>query len=496
MSKFQLPNQPFSYQNFVGGKYIDSSSGATFNRESPGHGVVIGEYPLSNKQDTEEAIATAKKAFYSKEWSEMTGADREQIIRKTAQIIRDRAEELALIETLESGKPISQAIDEMEWAAGIWDYAATLARHIAGDVNTNVGSDMTAMMQKVPVGVVGMITPWNFPLLIISQKLPIALAAGCTAVIKPSEMTPGTTLLLGKILKDAGLPDGVVNILSGYGDPVGQTIAESEEVDMITFTGSTAVGKHIVRAAAGNLKKVELELGGKNPQIIFPDADIDALIDAVVFGIYFNMGECCNSGSRIVIHEDVADEFVEKVLAHAKKVKVGDPLDPTVKVGAIINNMQFDKIMGYIQSGKDQGATVKLGGNELDLKKGQFIEPTIFCDVKPDMEIAKEEIFGPVLSVIKFKTAEEAIAIANGTEYGLSAGVWTKDLDTAMIMTRRIEAGTVWVNNWMSGYPEIPFGGMKQSGLGRELGPHSIDEFMETKSVLIKTGATPGNWVG
>ncbi|GAL67986.1 aldehyde dehydrogenase [Jejuia pallidilutea] len=382
----------------------------------------------------------------------------------------------------------------MEWAAGIWDYAATLARHIAGDVNTNVGSDMTAMIQKVPVGVVGMITPWNFPLLIISQKLPIALAAGCTAVIKPSEMTPGTTLLLGGILKEAGLPDGVVNILSGYGDPVGMTLAASEEVDMITFTGSTAVGKHIVRAAANNLKKVELELGGKNPQIIFPDADIDALIDAVVFGIYFNMGECCNSGSRIIIHESVAKGFEEKVIEHAKKVKTGDPLDPSVKVGAIINNMQFDKIMEYINSGISQGATVKLGGKPLDSEKGNYIEPTIFSDVKPDMDIACDEIFGPVLSILKFKTIEEAIEIANGTEYGLSAGVWTKDLDTAMIMTRKIEAGTVWVNNWMSGYPEIPFGGMKQSGLGRELGPHAIDEFMEIKSVLIKTGATPGNW--
>ncbi|WP_042248806.1 aldehyde dehydrogenase family protein [Jejuia pallidilutea] len=482
--------------NFVNGSYVDSSSNETFERVSPGHGNVIGKYPLSNKKDTDEAISVAKKTFKSSEWSNMAGSDREKIIRKAAAIIRERAEELALIETLESGKPISQALDEMEWAAGIWDYAATLARHIAGDVNTNVGSDMTAMIQKVPVGVVGMITPWNFPLLIISQKLPIALAAGCTAVIKPSEMTPGTTLLLGGILKEAGLPDGVVNILSGYGDPVGMTLAASEEVDMITFTGSTAVGKHIVRAAANNLKKVELELGGKNPQIIFPDADIDALIDAVVFGIYFNMGECCNSGSRIIIHESVAKGFEEKVIEHAKKVKTGDPLDPSVKVGAIINNMQFDKIMEYINSGISQGATVKLGGKPLDSEKGNYIEPTIFSDVKPDMDIACDEIFGPVLSILKFKTIEEAIEIANGTEYGLSAGVWTKDLDTAMIMTRKIEAGTVWVNNWMSGYPEIPFGGMKQSGLGRELGPHAIDEFMEIKSVLIKTGATPGNWVG
>lgn len=496
MKIFKLPEKPKEYKNFINGKWVDSSSQKIFERISPGHGEVVGRYPLSNREDTETAISVAKKAFKSKKWQEMAGSERENIIRKTASIIRQRAEELALIETLESGKPISQAIDEMEWAAGIWDYAATLARHISGEVNTNLGSDMTVMMQKVPIGVVGMITPWNFPLLIISQKLPIALAAGCAAVIKPSELTPGTTLLLGEMLKEAGLPDGIVNILAGYGDPVGQTLAESYDVDMITFTGSTEVGKHIVRASAGNLKKTVLELGGKNPQIIFPDADIDALIDAVVFGIYFNMGECCNSGSRIIIHEDLLARFEEKLIAHAKKVKVGDPLDPTVKVGAIINNMQFDKIMGYVESGKAQGATVKLGGNSINLEKGLFIEPTIFTNVKPEMDIACEEIFGPVLSVLTFRTIEEAIEIANSTVYGLSAGVWTKDLDTAMIMTRNIAAGTVWVNNWMSGYPEIPFGGMKQSGLGRELGPQSIDEFMETKSVLIKSNCSPGNWVG
>ncbi|WP_242158955.1 aldehyde dehydrogenase family protein [Aestuariivivens sediminis] len=494
MKTFRLPEKHKEYKNFINGKWVESSSNETFERISPGHGEVVGCYPLSNQRDTEIAILSARNAFKSKEWSHLTGAEREKIIRKTASIIRERAEELALIETLESGKPISQAIDEMEWAAGIWDYSATLARHIAGEANTNVGNDMTVMMQKVPIGVVGMITPWNFPLLIISQKLPIALAAGCTAVIKPSELTPGTTLLLGEILQEAGLPNGVVNILAGYGNPVGQTLAESNDVDMITFTGSTAVGKHIVRASAGNLKKVTLELGGKNPQIIFPDADIDVLIDAVVFGIYFNMGECCNSGSRIIIHEEVVTSFIEKVVTHAKKVKVGDPLDPKVKVGAIINNKQFDKIMEYIASGKAQGATLKLGGNRITSKKGLFIEPTIFIDVKPEMDIACEEIFGPVLSILTFKTNEEAIEIANNTVYGLSAGVWTKDLDTAMIMTRNIDAGTVWVNNWMSGYPEIPFGGMKQSGLGRELGPQSINEFMETKSILIKSNPASGNW--
>jgi len=426
----------------------------------------------------------------------MAGADRAKIILKVGEGIRKRAEELALIETLESGKPISQAIDEMEWAANLWDYASTLCRHQYGDVNNNLGDDMMAYMYRQPIGVVGMITPWNFPLLIISQKLPFVLAAGCTGVVKPSELTPGTTLKLGEILQEAGVPDGVVNILSGYGDPVGRTMSESMDVDMISFTGSTMVGKQIVAASQHNLKKVSLELGGKNPQIVFPDADMDAVIDAVVFGVYFNMGECCNSGSRILVHEDVSDTFVERVLELSRKVRVGDPLDPSVKVGAIIDDRQQQKIMEYIESGRTQGAELKLGGGVLESKLGRFIEPTVFSEVRPDMDIAKEEVFGPVLSIIKFRDLEEAVQIANSTVYGLSASVWTKDIDTALIMSKRIEAGTVWVNNFMSGYPEVSFGGFRQSGLGRELGRFSIDEFTELKSVLIHIGPAGEGWVG
>jgi len=491
----ELPEKPFMYQLFIDGKYVDSISGKKFTRMSPAHNVIIGEYALAGKEDAELAIKAARKAFNNESWKMMPGAARAKIINRVAALIRENSEELAFIETLESGKPISQAIDEMEWAAGIWDYAATLCRHQHGDVINTLGKDMFAAMFRQPIGVVGMITPWNFPLLIISQKLPFALAAGCTAVVKPSELTPGTTLRLGGMLKEAGIPDGVVNILAGYGDPVGKTMSESMDVDMISFTGSTFVGKQIVAASQHNLKKVSLELGGKNPQIIFPDADMDAVIDSVVFGVYFNMGECCNSGSRIIVHKDIADEFVDKVLEHAKKVKVGDPLDPTVKVGAIINDQQLDKILKYIKSGKDQGACLKMGGDLINTEVGKYVKPTVFCDVRPDMEIAKEEIFGPVLSVIKFENTEEAVSIANSTIYGLSASVWTKDIDTAMIMSRSIEAGTVWVNNFMSGYPEVSFGGFKQSGLGRELGRFSVEEFSELKSVLIHIGTPGGKWI-
>lgn len=490
----ELPAKPFRYQLFINGNYVEALSGKRFTRESPAHNVVIGDYALADKEDTTFAIQSAREALKDT-WAMMPGSDRAKIINKVAALIRENADELALIETLESGKPISQAIDEMEWAAGIWDYAATLCRHHYGDVNNNLGSDMLALMIRQPIGVVGMITPWNFPLLIISQKLPFALAAGCTAVVKPSEFTSGTTLKLGGLLKQAGVPDGVVNILSGYGDPVGKMMTESMEVDMISFTGSTIVGKQIVAASQHNLKKVSLELGGKNPQIIFPDADMDSVIDAVVFGVYFNMGECCNSGSRVLIHEHVADDFVARVVQHAKKVKVGDPLDSQVKIGAIINDKQLEKINSYILSGKQQGATLSLGGSTISSLSGKYLEPTIFTDVLPEMDIAREEIFGPVLSIIKFKTIEEAIEIANNTIYGLSASVWTKNLDTAITMCKKIKAGTVWVNNFMSGYPEISFGGMKQSGLGRELGRFSTDEFSELKSVLVRIGASNGKWV-
>ena len=496
MKRYHLPENPYRYKILINGKWVEAEDGQTYECESPAHGKTVGIYPLCSAADTKKAIKAARQAFQEGSWPSLAGSDRAIIINRVAALIRERTEELALIETLESGKPITQAIDEMEWAAGLWDYAATLCRHQYGDVNNNLGSDMLAFMYRQPVGVVGMITPWNFPLLIISQKLPFALAAGCTGVVKPSELTPGTTLKLGEILQQAGVPDGVVNIVSGFGDPVGQTMTESVDVDMISFTGSVVVGKKIIAASQHNLKKVSLELGGKNPQIIFPDADMETAIDAVVFGVYFNMGECCNSGSRILIHEDIADDFVEKVLMHAKKVKVGDPLDPTVKVGAIINNHQQEKILKYIESGKSQGAKLMLGGEKMKSDIGRFIQPTIFSDVRPDMNIAREEIFGPVLSVIRFRDIDEAAHIANSTIYGLSSSVWTRDLDTAIIMSRKVEAGTVWVNNFMTGYPEISFGGFRQSGLGRELGRFSIDEFSELKSVLIHVGSPGGKWIG
>ncbi len=483
-----------TYNLWIDGKATEAASGKRYDRISPGHDVKVGDYAAADASDVDRAVAVARKAFDEGDWPHVSGADRATLLIRTAELIRANAEALAVIETLESGKPIAQARDEVQWAAGIWDYAATLARHLYGDVYNNLGADALGMTIREPIGVVGLITPWNFPLLIISQKLPFALAAGCTAVVKPSEFTPGTTLRLAELLAEAGLAEGVVNVVTGYGDPVGSRLAEHDDVDMISFTGSTRVGKAIVAASQHNLKKVSLELGGKNPQILFSDADLEAALDAVVFGVCFNMGECCNSGSRLLVHESIANDFVERVVEKSRGVIVGDPLDDHTQIGAIINADQFDKIMGYIEQGKADGAKVQLGGCPLTQPTGRYIETTVFDHATADMSIAREEIFGPVLTVVRFKDVDEAVRIANDTAYGLSAGVWTKDLDTAMQTARRVRAGTVWINTFMDGAFELPFGGFKQSGLGRELGRNAAEEYTEVKTLFTHFGPRTSWW--
>jgi betaine-aldehyde dehydrogenase len=489
-----IPKTPFQYQLWIGGKEVPSRSGKRFERRSPAHGTVVGEYAAADAADVDAAVQSAREAFNIGPWPQTSGAERMKCLLKAAELIRGQKEELALVETLESGKPISQARDEMDWTAGLWDYAATLCRHIHGDTYNALGAAMLGLVVREPIGVVGMITPWNFPLLIVSQKLPFALAAGCTCVVKPSELTSGTTLRLGKILAESGVPDGVVNIVSGFGDPVGTRLSSHPDVDMTSFTGSTNVGKAVINAARGNVKKVELELGGKNPQIIFADADLAAAADAAVFGMCFNQGECCNSGSRLLVQRPIAEEFVRRLVEMVRKVPVGDPLDEKTKIGAIASEQQFNKILGYIDQGRRAGANLQLGGQPLQIPNGRFIEPTIFDGVSPDMAIAKEEIFGPVLSVLTFDTAEQAIEIANGTPYGLSASIWTRDFDTALSASRRIRAGTVWVNTFMDGYPELPFGGYKESGQGRELGRFAIEEFTELKTIQLHLGPRTSWW--
>ncbi len=484
-------------RHLIGGRWCDSADGATFDRHSPSHGVLVSRSARGGTAEAEAAIAAARTAFDSGDWSRTTGKARAAVLLRVADLIEREAERIALFETLETGKPITQARGEVTGAADLWRYAAALARTLHGDSHNTLGADMLGVVLKEPIGVVSIITPWNFPFLILGQKLPFALAAGCTCVVKPSELTPTTTAMLGALLAEAGLPAGVVNIVLGHGQPVGATLARHPQVDMVTFTGSTGVGRAIAAAASATLKKVALELGGKNPQVIFADADLDEAADAVTFGVYFNAGECCNSGSRIIVHADVADALVDRVVALSRQVAFGDPLNPATQVGAIVSAAHQDKIDGYVRDAVAAGATLRLGGAPLRVEglPGEFYQPTVVCGVTPDMPIAREEVFGPVLSVLTFRTPDEAVALANDCAYGLSAGVWSENVHTCLDFARRVQAGTVWTNTWMDGFPELTFGGVKQSGLGREIGPYGLEEFLEVKTVAMRVGRTRAPWV-
>jgi betaine-aldehyde dehydrogenase len=481
-------------QMLIGGASVEALAGSRFELKSPAHQVTVGSYPSGDAADVDRAVAAARLAFDSGPWPRLPAADRARALHKVSELIARDLEALARVETLEGGKPISQARDEMASAADLWAYAATLARHAYGDAHSGLGQDMLGLVLREPLGVVGLIMPWNFPLLIVSQKLPFALAGGCTAVVKPSELTPGTTVMLAELCREAGIPDGVVNVITGSGT-AGAALTEHRGVNMISFTGSTATGARVATAAATQLKRVELELGGKNPQIVFPDADLEAALDAVVFGVYFNQGECCNSGSRLLLHQDIADEFADAVVRRARDVTVGDPLDEATKVGAIVSDTQLATIERYVAEGEAAGADLRTGGTRRTGLPGRFYEPTVFTGVRPDMSIATEEIFGPVLSVLTFTGLDEVVQLANSTIYGLSAGVWTANIDTALRTARELRAGTIWVNSWMDGYAELPFGGMGQSGIGRELGRQAIEAFTETKTIQLHIGERTSWWL-
>lgn len=489
-------NGPTDYFLLIDGRFVPARSGRTIERRSPGHGVVVSRYAEAGAPEVEAAAAAAHRAFETGCWPRMKGAERAAVLMKTAELIEAQLEEIARLDALESGKPIAQARGEIAGAADIWRYAAALARTLHGESYANLGDAMLGVVLREPVGVVTIITPWNFPFLIVSQKLPFALAAGCTAVVKPSEMTSASTLLLGRLLMEAGLPDGVVNILAGTGAEVGAPLVSHPLVEMVSFTGSTRVGKLTMASAANSLKKVSMELGGKNGQIIFPDADLKAAADAAVFGGFFNAGECCNAGSRLIVHRDIVDEFLAAVREITGKVVVGDPLNDETKVGAIITADHLAKVSGYVEGARREGATVMTGGAALQSSAGDYLAPTIVTGVSDEMNIAREEVFGPVLSVLTFASEDEALRIANNTSYGLSAGVWSANIDTCMAVARGVRTGTVWVNTFMEGYPELPFGGYKQSGVGRELGKRAVEDYTEEKTIQFHCGPRTGWWVG
>lgn len=491
-----LPAVPRDVGFHIDGRTVPAGDRALLTRLSPGHDVPVSRTPVCTAADVDRAVAAARQAFEDRRWSGLSGADRAAMLLRTAALVRERAEEIAYWETLETGKPITQARAEVGGCVGMFEYAAGLARTLHGDSFNNLGDGMVGIVTREPVGVVGLITPWNFPFLILCERIPYILAGGNTIVARPSEVTSATTLIMADILADAGVPAGVFNVVTGPGPEVGQPLAEHRDVDMLSFTGSTAVGRIIVAAAGrSNFKKLSLELGGKNPQIVFADADLEAAADGVAFGVGFNAGQCCVSGSRLIVERRVAETVSRMVADKLARAVVGDPLDPATQIGAITTTAQHNTILDHISTGRAAGATLVCGGEPLDIGRGRHIAPTLFTDVTREMSIARAEIFGPVLAIMPFDSVEQAIAMANDTDYGLAASVWTKDIDTALTVTRRVRAGRFWVNTTLAGGPELPIGGFKQSGWGREAGASGVEEYTQVKSVHVAIGdRTP--WIG
>jgi betaine-aldehyde dehydrogenase len=472
---------------FINGQWFDGTGHERLERVSPGHGVVVSSVALCTARDVDHAVTAARNAF-EKVWCETPGAQRGRILIKAAQGIRERLDEIAYWETLETGKPISQAKAEIAGAADHYEAAAGMARMVTGTTHNTYGEYIIGLVTKQPIGVVGLITPWNFPFIVLAERLPFILAAGCSVVLKPSEMTSTTSLVLADILAAAGLPKGVFNVVTGSGPVVGEALSCHLDIDMISFTGSTAVGERVLVASKSNLKKVGLELGGKNPQIVFADADLDDAADGVAFGLCFNGGQCCVSGSRLIVEASIAEAFKSRLIEKLSRVQIGDPLDAKTQMGAIVTPQHFHKILGYVEKGKAEGAVIDYGGTAVSPSGGDFILPTVFSNVSRNMTIAREEIFGPVISVLTFETVEEAISIALDTEYGLAASVWSKNIDTAMGVIRKMRAGRCWVNTTIVGGPEQPMGGFKRSGTGRECGMMGVEEYMETKSIHVALG--------
>jgi acyl-CoA reductase-like NAD-dependent aldehyde dehydrogenase len=479
-----------SYELFIDGQWVTSSDGRTTERRSPHDGRLIGRYARANLHDLDLAVSAARAAFDDTGWSTLAAPKRAALLRKISELLLERADEIGRGISLELGKPITLARNEVVLAAEVFEYYAALTLDQRSELVSRHTPNALGLVLKEPVGVVAMITPWNFPLLLLTWKVAPALAAGCTMIAKPASLTPGSALDLAEILRDAGIPDGVYNVITGSGGEIGTALVEHAGVDKVAFTGSTEVGRTVMRAAAGTMKKISLELGGKSPNIIFADANLKNAVRSAYWGIFLNTGQACQAGSRLLVQREIHDEFVASLVEMTRKSRVGDPLNEKTMIGPLVDQAQFDTVTTYIQKGLESGAKLVAGGNRLggDLANGLFIEPTIFDDVNQHAAIFQEEIFGPVLSITTFDTADEAVRLANDSPFGLAAGVWSSNIETAIGVAKRIQSGTVWINAYYdAGLPFVmPMGGYKGSGIGRELGREGLDQYYETKAVHIR----------
>ncbi|CAN0900154.1 Aldehyde dehydrogenase family 2 member C4 [Linum grandiflorum] len=476
---------------FIDGKFVDSVSGKRFETIDPRTGDVISKVSEGDKDDIDLAVQAARRAFDHGPWPRLPGAARARIMNKFADLIDQHIEEIATLDTLNAGKLLSwgKAID-IPSTANTLRYYAGAADKIHGEV-LKMSRELHAYTLREPVGVVGHIIPWNFPSTMFFMKVSPALAAGCTMVVKPAEQTPLSALFYAFLAKEAGIPDGVINVVNGFGPTAGAALASHMDVDKLSFTGSTEVGRKVMQAAAtSNLKQVSLELGGKSPMLIFDDADIDKAVDLALLGILYNKGEVCVASSRVYVQEGIYDEFVTKLGVKAKEWVVGDPFHPASRLGPQVDKQQFEKILSYIELGKKEGATLLTGGKAA-ATKGYYIHPTVFIDVTEDMTIAKDEIFGPVMSLMKFKTTEEAIKLANNTRYGLAAGIVTNNLDIANTVSRSIRAGVIWINCYFAFDSDCPYGGYKSSGFERDLGLEALHKYLQVKSVVTPIYNSP-----